>query len=74
METLMLHARSTSQSNHLSGGIFMRRFVGIFVLLLTALLLSTSALAQQTQDIISTAIGGGPNELPAVDANLYTPT
>jgi len=52
----------------------MRRFVGIFVLLLTALLLSTSALAQQTQDIISTAIGGGPNELPALDANLYTPT
>ena len=50
----------------------MRRFIGIFALLLTTLLLSVSALAQQ--DIISTAIGGGPNDVPALDANLYTPT
>ncbi len=51
----------------------MRRFIGVFAVLLAALLLSVSALAQQTQDIISTAIGGGPNDITAVDANLYTP-
>ncbi|HEX8814910.1 MAG TPA: choice-of-anchor D domain-containing protein [Terriglobales bacterium] len=50
----------------------MRRFIGIFALLLTAMLLSTSALAQQ--DIITTSIGGGPNDVPAVDADIYTPT
>jgi sugar lactone lactonase YvrE len=74
MKTLMLPGRSKFQSNHLSGGILMRRFIVVFALLLIALLLSTSALAQQTQDIISTAIGGGPNDIPATDANLYTPT
>jgi sugar lactone lactonase YvrE len=50
----------------------MRRFIGVFALLLAALLLSVSALAQQ--DVISTAVGGGPNKVPAMDANLYTPT
>jgi hypothetical protein len=49
----------------------MRRFIQIFALLLTALLLSVTALAQQ--DIISTVIGGGPNDVPALDANLYSP-
>jgi hypothetical protein len=50
----------------------MRRFIAALALLLTAMLLSTSALAQQ--DIISTAIGGGPNDIAAVDADLYIPT
>jgi sugar lactone lactonase YvrE len=50
----------------------MRHFIGVFAILLAALLLSVSALAQQ--DIISTAIGGGPSDVPATDANLYTPT
>jgi hypothetical protein len=49
----------------------MRRFIGVFALLLAAMVLSISALAQQ--DIISTAIGGGPNDVPALDANLYSP-
>lgn len=52
----------------------MRRFIAAFALLLTALLLSISALAQQTQDIISTAIGGGPNDITALDANTNQPT
>ena len=34
-------------------------------------LLSVCALAQQ--DVISTIIGGGPNNIPALHANLYSP-
>ena len=49
----------------------MRRFIRIFASLLTALLLCVCALAQQ--DIISTVIGGGPNDIPALDANLNAP-
>jgi sugar lactone lactonase YvrE len=49
----------------------MRRFKIRLFLLLTALLLSLPALAQQ--DVITTAIGGGPNGIPALDSNLYTP-
>jgi hypothetical protein len=73
MEALTLPGPITSQPNHFSGGILMRRFVEAFTLLLLALLLSTSALAQQTQDIISTAIGGGPNDITALDANINQP-
>jgi hypothetical protein len=50
----------------------MRRFTTRFVLLLSALLLSLPALAQQ--DVVTTLMGGGPNDIPAVDANLYNPT
>src|ERR1700730_8442961 len=39
--------------------------------ILSALLLSLPAVAQQ--DVMSTAIGGGPNDIPAVDSNLYNP-
>lgn len=49
----------------------MRHFTTRLVFLLTALLLSLPALAQQ--DVITTAIGGGPNDIPALDSNLYTP-
>jgi HYDIN/CFA65/VesB-like, Ig-like domain/Cep192 domain 4/NHL repeat len=49
----------------------MRRFVTFFALLLAAVLVSLPALAQQ--DFITTAIGGGPNGIPAIDANLYNP-
>src|SRR5271154_2731963 len=49
---------------------FMRRFTTFAFLLLAALLVSLPALAQ---DIITTAIGGGPNGIPAVDADLYNP-
>src|SRR6266567_6437271 len=49
----------------------MRRFTIFSVLLLAALLVSLPALAQQ--DVITTAIGGGPNGIPAIDANLYNP-
>jgi len=49
----------------------MRRFIEIFALVLAALLLCLPALAQQ--DIISTVIGGGPNDYPATDANLNQP-
>ncbi len=49
----------------------MRRFIQVFAFLLTAMLLCLPALAQQ--DIISTVIGGGPNDYPAVDANLNQP-
>src|SRR5438270_8175863 len=49
---------------------FMRRFTTSAFLLLAALLVSIPAL---TQDVISTAIGGGPNGIPALDANLYNP-
>ena len=48
----------------------MHRFSISTVLLLAALLVSLPALSQ---DIISTAIGGGPNGIPAIDANLYNP-
>ena len=48
----------------------MRRFATFAFLLLAALLVSLPALAQ---DIITTAIGGGPNGIPALDANLYNP-
>lgn len=46
----------------------MRRFT-LFALL-AALLVSLPALSQ---DIMSTAIGGGPNGIPAIDGNLYNP-
>jgi sugar lactone lactonase YvrE len=49
----------------------MRHFTTRLVFLLTALLLSLPALAQQ--DVITTTIGGGPNDIPALDSNLYTP-
>ena len=39
---------------------------------LLAALVVVPALAQQ--DVISTAIGGGPSDMPAVDANLSNPT
>lgn len=48
----------------------MRRFHCLMYALLIAGLL---ALCAQAQDVISTAIGGGPNGIPAVDANLYNP-
>jgi len=48
----------------------MRRFTISAVVLLTVLLVSYPALSQ---DVITTAIGGGPNGIPAVDANLYNP-
>ncbi len=49
----------------------MRRFSILAVLMLAAVLVSLPALAQQ--DVITTAIGGGPNGIPALDANLYNP-
>ena len=48
----------------------MRRFTTFAFLLLAALLVSLPALAQ---DVITTSIGGGPNGIPALDANLYNP-
>jgi len=48
----------------------MRRFVTLLAVLLTLALVSLPALSQ---DVISTAIGGGPNNIPALDANLYNP-
>ena len=48
----------------------MRRLTIIAALLLAALLVSLPASAQ---DVITTAIGGGPNGIPALDANLYNP-
>jgi sugar lactone lactonase YvrE len=48
----------------------MRRFSISAALLLAALLVSFPALSQ---DVISTAIGGGPNGIPATDSNLYNP-
>jgi len=47
----------------------MRRFTILLALLLTTLV----SLPGVAQDIITTAIGGGPNNMPAIDANLYTP-
>ncbi len=49
----------------------MRRFTTRMILMLSALLLSLNALAQQ--DVITTAVGGGPNDIPALDSNLYNP-
>lgn len=48
----------------------MRRLTIIAALMLAALLVSLPALAQ---DVITTAIGGGPNGIPALNANLYNP-
>ena len=48
----------------------MRRLTIFAALLLAALLVSLPAPAQ---DIITTAIGGGPNGIPALNANLYNP-
>jgi sugar lactone lactonase YvrE len=48
----------------------MRRITSLFVFLLTALLFALPAFSQ---DVISTAIGGGPNGMPALDANLNEP-
>ena len=48
----------------------MRRFTSSTLLLLAALLVSLPAVAQ---DVITTAIGGGPNGIPATNANLYNP-
>lgn len=47
----------------------MRRSIILLALLLTALL----SLPGLAQDVITTKIGGGPNNMPALDANLYTP-
>jgi Abnormal spindle-like microcephaly-assoc'd, ASPM-SPD-2-Hydin/NHL repeat len=49
----------------------MRRFTTFSAILLATVLVSLPALAQQ--DVITTAIGGGPNGIPAIDANLYNP-
>ncbi|HEY3972614.1 MAG TPA: choice-of-anchor D domain-containing protein [Candidatus Sulfotelmatobacter sp.] len=46
----------------------MRRFLSFAFL--AALLVSIPG---QAQDIITTSIGGGPNGIPALDANLYNP-
>ncbi|HYM74610.1 MAG TPA: choice-of-anchor D domain-containing protein [Candidatus Dormibacteraeota bacterium] len=48
----------------------MRRFTIFAALLLTVMLVSLPALSQ---DVITTSIGGGPNGIPAIDANLYQP-
>jgi trimeric autotransporter adhesin len=58
------------EQRHFRGENFMRRFRTSALLLLAALLVSLPALAQ---DVMTTAIGGGPNGIPAVDANLYSP-
>src|SRR5271157_1114124 len=47
----------------------MRRAATLLILL-TGLLLTLPAFAQ---DVISTAIGGGPSDMPALDANLNLP-
>jgi hypothetical protein len=49
----------------------MRRFTIFSAVMLATVLVSLPALAQQ--DIITTVIGGGPNGVPALDANLYNP-
>ena len=48
----------------------MRRFPIFALLLVAALLVGLPGVAQ---DVITTAIGGGPNGIPAIDANLYNP-
>jgi hypothetical protein len=50
----------------------MRNTTTILALLLAASLLGLPALAQQ--NIITTAIGGGPNDMPATDADINDPT
>ncbi|MHB8217992.1 MAG: NHL domain-containing protein [Candidatus Sulfotelmatobacter sp.] len=47
----------------------MRRFTILAALFLTALV----SLPGVAQDIITTSIGGGPNNMPAIDANLNAP-
>src|SRR5271168_4504600 len=54
----------------LPGENFMRRLTIFAALMLAVLLACLPALAQ---DIITTAIGGGPSGIPAIDANLYNP-
>src|SRR5580658_6999465 len=49
----------------------MRRFIILFTPLIAVALLALPALAQQ--DIITTAIGGGPNDIPAVQADINDP-
>ena len=49
----------------------MRRFPSNFVFLLIFALTCLPAVAQQ--DVISTLIGGGPNDIPALQADLNTP-
>ncbi|HXM43767.1 MAG TPA: choice-of-anchor D domain-containing protein [Bryobacteraceae bacterium] len=49
----------------------MRHTKTTLALLLTCPLLGLPAMAQQS--IIATAIGGGPNSMPAIDADLYNP-
>ncbi len=49
----------------------MRHITTILTVLLTAPLLCLSALAQQ--NTITTVIGGGPNDMPAIDADLNGP-
>src|SRR3984957_13543773 len=49
----------------------MRRLTIFAALLVAALMVSLPAPAQ---DVITTLIGGGPNNIPALDANLYYPT
>src|SRR5271170_6355966 len=66
---MLNHLRCTlTRATEFPGGDFMRRSTILLVLLLTALSLPGLA-----QDVISTKIGGGPNNMPAIDANLYTP-
>lgn len=50
----------------------MRTLMRISYLALLLALLAVSATAQQ--DVISTVIGGGPSNMPAVDANISSPT
>src|SRR5690349_5784454 len=52
------------------GENFMRRLTIASALMLAALLVSLPASAQ---DVMTTAIGGGPNGIPALNANLYNP-
>ncbi len=47
------------------------RCTRLFAIGLTAMLLALPALGQQ--DVISTVIGGGPSNMPAIDANLNQP-
>jgi hypothetical protein len=49
----------------------MRRLTISIALMLAAILVSVPGFAQQ--DVITTVIGGGPNSIPAIDANLYNP-
>jgi len=49
----------------------MRHVMRFFVSALIAALLALPALAQQ--DVISTVIGGGPSDMPAVDADINGP-